>query len=169
MIRGNWILENIIGTPTPPPPPNVPALEDTVISAKLPIRERLAAHRENPSCAVCHVLIDPVGFSLENYDAVGRWRDVEDDLPVDATGGFPDGQEFDGADGLEKALLDRPDLFARTITEKLLTFALGRRLEYQDAPAVRQIVREAADANYRFSDIVLGIVKSVPFTMKKAS
>ena len=167
VIRGNWVLENIIGTPTPPPPPNTPALDDMVISESLPMRERLAAHREKKSCAVCHVLMDPPGFSLENYDAVGRWRERDGDLPVDASGGLPDGRESVGVEGLENGLLDRPELFARTVAEKLLTYAVGRGIEPIDAPAIRRIVKDAEASNYQFSDIILGIAESVPFTMRK--
>lgn len=167
VIRGNWILENILGTPTPPPPPDIPTLDDLVVSESLPMRERLAVHREDRSCATCHNLMDPVGFSLEHYDAVGRWRDRDGDAPVDASGGLPDGQLFSGVDGLEEGLLKRPDLFARTVTEKLLTYALGRGLEAHDAPAVRRILHDSAAAEYRFSDIILGIAESLPFTHRK--
>jgi len=167
VIRGNWILANILGTPTPPPPADIPALEDAVVSESLPMRERLAVHREDRSCATCHNLMDPIGFSLEQFDAVGRWRTFEGDVPVDASGGLPDGRKFSGIDALERGLLDRPELFARTVTEKLLTYALGRGLEAHDAPAVRRIVRQAAESNYRLSDIILGIAESVPFTMRK--
>jgi hypothetical protein len=167
VIRGNWILENIIGTPTPPPPPNTPSLDDMVISESLPMRERLAAHREKKSCAVCHVLMDPPGFSLENYDAVGRWREREGELPVDASGGLPDGTESVGVEGLEDGLLERPELFARTVAEKLLIYGVGRGVGYQDAPAVRAIVSEAAASHFKLSDIIIGVVKSVPFTMRK--
>ena len=168
VIRGNWILENLLGTPAPPPPANVPALEDNTVAADLPIRERLSQHRADPNCAGCHNLMDPVGFSLENFDAIGRWRDREGETPVDATGGLPDGSEFEGIDGLEQALLRRPELFAGTLTEKLLTYALGRGLDHHDAPAVRTIVREAAKNDYRFSAIVQGIVRSTPFQMRTA-
>ena len=130
VIRGKWILENILGTPPPPPPPNVPALKDNTVSAALSIRERLAEHRANAACASCHKLMDPVGFALENFDAVGRWRNVEEGRPIDATGGLPDGSEFEGVTGLEQALLDRPEMFVGTLTEKLLTFALGRGVEH---------------------------------------
>jgi hypothetical protein len=166
VLRGKWILENLLGTPPPPPPPDVPALEDNTVAAALPVRERLAAHRANTACASCHDLIDPVGFSLENFDAVGRWREVELGRPVDASGGLPDGSEFSGVDGLERALLERPELFARTLTEKLLTFALGRGLTHHDAPAVRRIVRDARADGYRFSSLVLGVIDSVPFRMR---
>ena len=169
VIRGNWILDNILGTPTPPPPPDIPALDDAVVDAALPMRARLAVHREKKSCAVCHNLMDPVGFSLENYDAVGRWRINEGDGPVDASGGLPDGQLFQGVSGLERGLLARPELFARTVTEKLLTFALGRGLEFTDAPAVRRILSDAKSAQYRFSSIIIGVAKSLPFTHRKSS
>jgi hypothetical protein len=168
VIRGDWVLKNLLGTPTPPPPPNVPALEDNTVSSRLPVRERLAQHRADATCASCHALMDPVGFSLESFDAVGRWRNVEAGQPIDATGGLPDGSEFAGVSGLEEALLARPELFTRTLTEKLLTFALGRGVEDYDAPAVRKIVSEARHDNYRFSRLVLGIVESTPFQMRKA-
>ncbi|MDG2124362.1 MAG: DUF1592 domain-containing protein, partial [Verrucomicrobiales bacterium] len=168
VIRGKWILENILGTPPPPPAPDVPALEDNTVSAKLPIRERFAAHRANPACASCHLTIDPPGFALENYDAIGRWRTLDNDNPVDASGGLPDGSHFVGVDGLEQGLLARPELFATALTEKLLTFALGRGVEYTDAPAIRKIVNRAARHDYRFSTIVTGIAQSQPFTQRQA-
>src|SRR5262249_42893950 len=115
VLRGKWILENIIGTPPPPPPADVPALKDNTVAANLPVGERLSAHRADPACASCHNRIDPVGFALENFDAVGRWRDWEADKPVDATGGLPDGTEFVGVDGLETALLERPEWFVRAL------------------------------------------------------
>lgn len=167
VIRGNWILENILGTPPPPPPADVPSL-DTVILEKLPMRERLALHRADPACASCHNLMDPVGFALENFDAVGRWRDSEQGRWVNAEGGLPDGQTFEGAHGLEDGLMARPELFVATLSEKLLIFALGRGLEYYDAPALRQIVSDAEAQNYQFSAIVLGIAQSVPFQMRTA-
>jgi hypothetical protein len=168
VIRGKWILENMLGTPPPPPPPNVPDLVDNVVSANLPVRERLAQHRADPACASCHNLIDPIGFALENYDAVGRWRLLEQGQPVDAAGGLPDGRKLVGVDELEQGLVEQPRMFVETVTEKLLTYALGRGVEYYDAPAIRQIVREAASDDYRFSSIVLGIVQSTPFQMKTA-
>lgn len=168
VLRGKWILENLVGTPPPPPLPDVPALDDNTVSASLPVRERLAKHRANAACASCHDLIDPVGFALENFDAVGRWRTLEEGKPVDASGGFPDGSQFTGVAGLEQVLLKRPELFAGTLTEKLLTFALGRGVEPSDAPAVRQILRGAKADNYRFSAIVLGIVNSTPFIMRQS-
>ena len=168
--RGKWVLDNLYGAPPPPPLPNVPALDETSVSASLPMRQRLAAHRTNPVCASCHRTIDPVGFALENFDAVGRWRDHEgDNGPIDVSGGLPGVGEFDGVAGLEAALLSRPELFAGTLTEKLLTFALGRGVEYYDAPAVRKIVREAEPDGYRFLSLILGIVKSVPFQMRAST
>lgn len=166
VIRGKWILENILGTPPPPPPDDVPALTDNVVSAQLPVRERMAQHRADAACASCHQLIDPPGFALENYDAVGRWRDFEDGRPVDAKGGLPGGAEVDGTLGLEQGLLERPEMFVATMTEKLLTFALGRGLEHYEAPHVRQILRSAEADNYRLSSLVLGIVTSPPFQMR---
>jgi mono/diheme cytochrome c family protein len=169
VIRGVWVLSNIVGAPPPPPLPNVPALDGNV-PANLPVRERMAAHRASPVCASCHRTIDPVGFALENFDAVGRWRDNEGDSgPIDVSGTLPGTGDIKGVSGLEDALLQRPDLFATTLTEKLLTFALGRGVEYYDAPAVRKILREAEPGNYRFSSLILGIVKSAPFQMRRSS
>ncbi len=168
VIRGHWLLTNLIGEPTPPPPPNVPALDNSVVSASLPIRQRLAAHREKPVCASCHNVMDPVGFSLENFDAVGRWRTEEDHRPVDASGGLSDGSTFTGVAGLENALLARPELFATTLAEKLLTFALGRGVEPTDAPALRAIVRRAKSNNYRLSALILALTESVPFQQRTA-
>jgi hypothetical protein len=169
VIRGNWILENLLGTPPPPPPPNVPALEDVAVSADLPIRERLAAHREKAACASCHNLMDPIGFALENYDAVGRWREFEKGAPVDATGALPGSDPFTGVAGLEKGMAERPDRFVRTLVEKLLIYALGRGLEPTDAAAVRKIVRDASESGYRFSDLISGIVTSEPFRMRMSA
>lgn len=168
VLRGHWILGNVLGTPTPPPPPNVPALKDKTILASLSVRDRLAEHRANAACATCHNRMDPPGFALENFDAVGRWRELDSEKPVDNTAGLPDGSEFSGVDGLEAALLARPEVFVHTLTEKLMTFALGRGIEYYDQPAVRQIVHHARSSNYRFSDIIVGITQSTPFTMRRA-
>lgn len=165
VIRGKWILDNLLGTPPPPPPPDVPAL-DGVISETLPIRQRLAEHRKNPTCASCHKVMDPIGFSLEQFDAVGRFRKLENFHPVDASGGMPDGREFEGVAGLEQALLAQPDLFASTVTEKLFVFALGRAPGPYDAPAVRKIVEHAGANNYRLSSLILGLVQSTPFQQR---
>jgi hypothetical protein len=167
VLRGKWVLENLLGTPPPPPPPKVPPLDDNnMVSESLPVRERLLKHRANATCARCHNLIDPVGFALENFDAVGRWRTAEEGQPVDASGALPDGSRFTGVAGLEAALLKRPEIFVGTLAEKLLTFALGRGMEYYDGPAVREVVRAARAADYRFSALIGGIVNSVPFQMR---
>jgi mono/diheme cytochrome c family protein len=169
VIRGKWILTNIVGSPPPPPPPNVPPLKDNGSAGKvMTMRERMASHRANQPCAGCHRLMDPVGFSLENYDAVGRWRTTEEDTPIDASGNLPDGGPFAGVSGLRQALLSRPELFVTTLTEKLLTYGLGRGLESYDAAAVRKIVRDASGNDYRFSALILGIVNSTPFEMRRS-
>jgi mono/diheme cytochrome c family protein len=168
VLRGKWILENIVGTPPPPPPANVPLLQDTDAQGRvLSMRERMAQHRSRPECASCHRLMDPAGLSMENYDAIGRWRQLtESGSPVDNSGALPDGSEFRGLSGLQAALLRKPELFAGTFTEKLMTYGLGRGLEYSDAPAVRAIVRNAQLQHFSFSSLVLGIVRSDPFQMR---
>jgi len=168
VLRGKWILENIVGTPPPPPPANVPVLQETDASGRaLSMRERMVQHRSRPECASCHRLMDPAGLSMENFDAIGRWRTrTESGSEVDASGGLPDGSEFTGASGLRSALLRRPDVFVGTLTEKLMTYGLGRGLEFHDAPAVRTVVRNAQAQDYRFSSLVLGIVRSDPFLMR---
>ena len=173
VFRGRWILTNILGTPPPDPPPNVPALPDRAgaYADRTPsMRERMAAHRDNPACASCHAMIDPLGFGLERFDPVGRLRDVDEQhLPIDASGVLPDGTAFDDVPGLRSALLARPDRFVGTLTEKLLTYALGRGLEPYDMPTVRAIVRRAADEDYRLSAVVLGIVESLPFRERRTA
>jgi hypothetical protein len=170
VLRGKWILENILGSPPPPPPPNVPPLGDNTRGGKvLTMRERMAQHRVNPACSGCHQLMDPTGLSMENFDAIGRWRTrSEAGTAVDSSGGLPDGSAFEGVAGLRKALLARPELFVTTLTEKLLTYALGRGVEYYDAPAVRTIMRDARRNGYRFSSLVLGVVNSTPFQMRSS-
>jgi hypothetical protein len=171
VLRGKYILENILGTPPPSPPANVPPLKETGEGGKvLPLRALMEQHRASPACATCHRVMDPLGFSLENFDATGKWRTKETAGTVDASGQLADGTPVDGPVALRKALLRHPEQFVRTMTEKMLTYALGRGLEYYDMPVVRTIARDAAAQNFRFSSIVLGIVKSTPFQMKlKAS
>ena len=169
VVRGKWILENILGTPPPPPPPNVPALDENPSDQVLSMRERMVQHRANPVCASCHRIMDPLGLSLENFDAVGRWRDrLDSNRAIDVSGVFPDGTEFEGVAGLRAVLLSRPEQFVANATEKMLTYALGRGLESYDMPAVRAIRRDAARSNYSFSSLILGIVNSTPFQMRSS-
>ena len=169
VVRGKFILENILGTPVPPPPPDVPQLKETAAGEKpKTMREQMAEHRANPACATCHKVMDPIGFALENFDAVGEWRTREAGGAIDASGELADGTKIDGVVTLREALVRRPDMFASTLTEKLLTYGLGRGLDYYDMPVVRAIVRDAARSDYRFSAIVMGIVRSTPFQMRAA-
>jgi hypothetical protein len=169
VLRGKWLLENILGTPPPPPPPDVPALRDKGENGRpQSVRERLEDHRRNPTCAACHAQMDPLGFALDHFDAVGKWREADEGTAVDASGTLPDGSTFRGLDGLRTLLDSRREQFVATVTEKLLAYALGRGLEAYDMPAVRKIVRDAADDRHRWSSIVLGIVDSVPFRMRMA-
>jgi hypothetical protein len=169
VLRGKWILENILGTPPPPPPPDVVAqLADTAESEHQSVRERLEIHRRAPACASCHRVMDPLGFALENFDGIGEWRVKEVGGAVDPGGQLADGSKVDGPVALRTAILKRPELFVRTVTEKLMTYGLGRGVEYEDRPMVRTVASAAAPQNYKFSAIVLGIVKSAPFQMKKA-
>jgi hypothetical protein len=165
VLRGKWILENILGTPPPPPPPNVPPLADSASNSARSLREQLEKHRADRACASCHARLDPLGFSLEQYDAIGRFRTEEDGAPIEASGALPDGTALNGIEGLKKVVLDRHDEFVECLASKMLTYALGRGLEYYDQPAVRAIRRQAASEDYRFSSIILGIVNSVPFQM----
>ena len=169
VLRGKWILENLLGTPPPPPPANVPPLDETRSNTHVvSMRERMEAHRVNPVCASCHRMMDPAGLSMENFDAIGRWRAAEGGSAIDATGSLPGGQDFDGVAGLRGALLDRPDVFVGTLTEKLLIYALGRGLDHTDAPAVRTVLRTAADDEYRLSSLILGVAQSTPFQMRRS-
>jgi hypothetical protein len=174
VLRGKWILENILGTPPPEPPPNVPALkENTRPSDKSPeaveslsVRQRMEQHRTNAACVSCHRMMDPIGFALENFDGIGQWRTRDGAIPIEASGELNDGTKIDGPAGLRHALLNYSEQYMRTVTEKLLTYALGRGVEHYDMPVIRSIVRDAARTDYRFSSLVLGIVKSPPFQMK---
>lgn len=170
VIRGKWILENILGAPPPPPPPDVPDLEDERDPRKvLPMREQMAVHRANPVCASCHAQMDQLGFALENFDAIGEWREIyASGLPIDASAEFPDGTQFDGPAELRSLLLSYSEDFLTTATDRLLTYALGRGLEASDMPVVRQIKRDAADQNYTVSALIQGIVNSAPFQMRMA-
>jgi len=168
VLRGKWILTNILGTPPPPPPPNVPAFNEMASGT---VRERMVEHRSNPACSGCHSVMDPVGFAMENFDAIGEWRTRDSGVPIDASGALPDGTKVNGAADMIAALATHPEQFVRTMTAMLLTYGLGRGLEYYDMPVVRTVAREAAAKNYRFSELLLGIVKSPPFQMntKEAS
>ena len=170
VLRGHWLLEHVLGAPPPPPPPDVPALPDRGEAGRAAsVRERLERHRENAVCASCHAPMDPLGFGLEHFDAIGRWRAAgEAGGPIDASGVLPDGTAFRGLSGLREVLLERREQFVHTVAEKLTTYALGRGLEHYDMPAVRRIVREAADDDYRWSSLVLGIVRSLPFQMRSS-
>jgi hypothetical protein len=169
VLRGKWILENILGTPAPPPPPSVPALKESPRGGTpRSMRERLDEHRSNPGCASCHRMMDPLGFALEPFDAIGQARTRDEGGAIDASGQLVDGTVIDGPVALRRALARRSERFVSTLSEKLLTYALGRGLDYYDRPAVRTIVREASYRDQRFSALVLGIVKSVPFQMTEA-
>ena len=168
--RGKWVLENLLGTPPPPPPPDVPDLKAAPNGKVLSMRQQMEVHRANPICSSCHSRMDPIGFALENYDGVGRWRDADAGGRIDASGTLPDGTQFQGPAGLRQLLLTKyKDDFVQTATEKLLTYALGRGLEYYDYPAVRAIARDASKDDYRISSLVLGVVKSMPFQMRRVS
>ena len=169
VLRGKWILDNLLGTPPPAPPADVPPLEEERSNTRIvSMRERMEAHRQNPQCAVCHRMMDPAGLSMENFDAIGRWRDAEGGSSIDSSGSLPGGDNFEGVAGLRQALLDRPDVFVTTITEKLLIYALGRGLDHVDAPAVRAITRMSAEDDYRLSSLILGVVNSAPFQMRRS-
>ncbi len=168
-IRGKWVLENILSAPPPAPPPNVPSLESSNKDGKpLSVRQMLEMHRANPACASCHARMDPLGLSLENFDAIGQWRTTDAGHAIDASGVLLDGTKVDGPRELRQALMAQKTQFVKTVTDKLLTYALGRGLEYYDAPTVRAIDRSAAADDYRWSSLILGIVKSAPFQMRTA-
>ena len=166
VVRGKWILENLIGTPPSPPPAEVPAFPEDDPRAPQTVRARMERHRASPACAGCHRVMDPLGLALENFDAVGKWRTREAGAPIDASGELGDGTRVDGTVALRNALLSRPEVVVGTFTEKLMTYALGRGLEYYDMPAVREIISSAGRDDYRFASLVLAIVRSVPFQMR---
>jgi hypothetical protein len=167
VLRGKWVLETILGTPPPPPPPDVPELEEEHEGLNpQSLRERLEQHRSNPTCATCHSRIDPLGFGLENYDVLGRWRTEVDDQPIDSRGELPDGTSFEGPEGLKQVLLARKDQFVRNLTAKVLGYALGRGLTNEDYCTVDHIVDELKENDYASHTLILGIVKSVPFRYK---
>jgi hypothetical protein len=167
--RGKWILTNLLGVPPQPPPPNVPPLEETSSDGRvLSLRERMEKHRANPVCAGCHRVMDPIGFALENFDGVGHWRTTEDGAAIDTSGTLFNGANVEGVNGLRRNLVAQPEVFVGVMTEKMLTYALGRGIEYYDMPAVRKVVQDARAKNFRFSSIVSGIVRSTPFQMKEA-
>jgi Protein of unknown function (DUF1588)/Protein of unknown function (DUF1585) len=166
--RGKWILTNLLGVPPSPPPPNVPPLQENSENGKpRSLRERMEQHRKDPVCAGCHKSMDPIGFALENFDAVGHWRNNDEGGKIDPSGTMFNGAPLDGVVGLRKALVDQHEIFVGVMTEKMLTYALGRGLEYYDMPTVRKIVQEARNNEFRFSSVVMGIVKSTPFQMKE--
>jgi len=166
VIRGKWILENLLGSQAPLPPPDVPPLEEKPTAAARSVRERIEQHRANPACASCHKIMDPIGLALENFDAIGRWRTTDEGVRIDGSGQLVDGSVLDGPSSLRKAMLGRSDAFVGSMTEKLLMYGMGREIKYYDMPAVRIVMRDAAKNRYRFSDLVMGIVKSAPFQMK---
>ena len=167
VVRGKWILDNLLGTPPPPPPPGVPGLEETKVAAGASLRQQLEEHRKKPLCASCHSRLDPLGFGLENFDAVGSWRTVDGKTPIEASGELPGGKHFQGPQELSAILLADKDAFTRCLTTKLLTYALGRGLERYDQPTVQQIAAQTGKANYRFSRLVMGIVTSLPFQQRE--
>jgi len=168
-IRGKWLLDNILAAPVPPPPPDVnTTLEESKTGKPESVREMLERHRTNPTCASCHARMDPLGFSLENFDAIGQWRTLDGEAAINATGVLLDGTTVDGPAALRRALVAQREQFVRTVTGKLLTYALGREMEYFDAPAIRGIVRAAAADDYRWSAAILAIVKSAPFQMRRS-
>ena len=170
VVRGLWLLDNMLGMSPPPPPPNVPDLEASAEEGVvLSIREQMAVHRQNPACAVCHVRMDPLGFALENFDAVGRWRTEADGIPIDASAVFSDGTPIEGVRGVREFLLDHREDFVKSLTSRLLMYSLGRRVDFADNPAIRRVLRESADTDYRWSSIILGIVKSTPFQMRRTA
>jgi Protein of unknown function (DUF1592)./Protein of unknown function (DUF1595)./Protein of unknown function (DUF1588)./Protein of unknown function (DUF1585). len=168
VLRGRWILDNLLNSPPPPPPPGVPPLDESADKGrKLTTRQQVERHRSNAVCASCHSRMDPLGFALENFDVVGRWRTRDEGGEIDASGALPDGKAFAGPQGLKDLLLSRPDAFVKATLSRLMTYALGRELDFLDQPAIRQIMRETEAKGYRFADLIGGVVKSVPFQMRQ--
>jgi hypothetical protein len=167
VLRGKWVLENLLDAPPPPPPPDVPNLDDTSIGTAVSMRAQLEAHRKNATCASCHRRMDPLGFGLENFDAVGAWRNVDGTFPIDASGTLPDGRTFTGPVELREILAGNREAFARCLTTKLLTYALGRGLERYDTKTVKQIATQLKAQDYKFSSLVLDIVNSFPFQSRR--
>ena len=167
VLRGKWVLENLLNAPPPPPPPNVPPLEEAKAGTSASLRQVMEAHRANALCASCHSKMDPLGFGLENYNAIGEWRDQDGKFPIDSSGLLPDGRTFKGPEELKAILLSNKAAFADCIAEKMLTYALGRGLEGYDRAAVKEIVNGLAANDYKFSTLVMGIVRSMPFQMKR--
>jgi hypothetical protein len=170
VIRGKWVLDNILSTPPSPPPPNVPALQERDTTGKaLSMRAQMERHRANPACASCHRLMDPLGFALENFDGIGRWRTTDANAPIDPSGVLPDGTPFRGLGELRQVLMQKQrEPFVWTVTDRLLTYALGRGLDYYDAPVIRRIMKDAAPGGYTLSSLILGVVKSTPFQMRRS-
>jgi hypothetical protein len=166
--RGKWVLTNLLGVPPTPPPPNVPPLQQSSSEKPRSLRERMEQHRKDSVCAGCHKVMDPIGFALENFDATGQWRPSDEGTKIDPSGMVFNGASVDGVAGLRRELVSRPEIFVGVLTEKMLTYALGRGVEYTDMPAVRKILQDGRSADYKFSSIVFGVVKSAPFQMREA-
>jgi hypothetical protein len=167
VLRGKWVLENFLNATIPPPPANVPRFDESKVGLDATMRMQMEEHRKNPMCASCHVKMDPIGFAFENYNAIGQWRDKDGKYTIDANGKLPDGQTFTGATELEQIYRKNPTEFAECVTVKLMTYALGRGIERYDRPTVKQVVQKNAEHDYRFSDLVLEIVNSLPFEMRR--
>ncbi len=167
MIRGKYVLEAILGTPPPPPPPNVPALDEESVGQNASLREQMEAHRSNPACATCHARMDALGFGLENYDAIGKWRDMDGEFPVDSSGVLPSGEQFETPKELRGILQQQLPTFARNVTEKMLTYALGRGLEPFDRATVNHLMSRLESDDYRFQTLIHEVVQSLPFLQRR--
>ena len=169
VLRGKWILDNLLGEPPPPPPPDIPTIEEGVSGTLVSLREQLEQHRSDSACASCHARMDPLGFALEHFDAIGRWREREGELEIDASAALPTGQAFEGTPGLRAVLARQGDAFAKALAEKMMTYALGRGLGPADGPAIAAVTDRMRKNEYRFSSLVLGIVESLPFQRRRAA